>query len=51
MGLGRNIKNVQFLGLYAESERSAIAHKYSYAFASTRSRVISIAHPVLTIHT
>ena len=36
MGLGRNIKNsyLQFLRLYAWSERSAIAHKYSYAFAS-----------------
>ena len=47
MGLGRNIKNscYQFLRLYAVSERSAIAHKYSYAFA----RVKSMVHPVSTI--
>ena len=39
MGLGRNIKN----SCYQFLERSAFAHKYSYAL------VKSIAHPELTI--
>ena len=44
MGLGRNIKNVNFLG-YTRRASAAQLRINIY----TRSRVITIAHPVLTI--